>query len=138
MKPIAVTVFYYTLFSFLTAALSAQVDVNATLMHQNLERHYIVHLPPAYNEADDLPVVVVLHGGSGSAESAKNFTQMNPVSDTHGFLAVYPQGYGPTTGGGFTWADGRGTSADNLGVDDVEFIHQLLDQLLLDYSIDST
>lgn len=115
--------------------LIGQVNVIETLFYQNIQRNYIVHLPPGYSFDQAVPVVIVLHGGSGTYQNVQGFTQMNTVSHANGFLAVYPQGAGIAPPG-FSWADGRGTSADLDGIDDVGFIDRLIDTLNQDYLID--
>jgi len=109
--------------------------VNGSIQHDGLQRKYIIHIPSSYDGTEAVPVIFVLHGGSGTVESVQNFTQMNPVSDREGFIVVYPQGYGQSGMGGFTWADGRGTSADRLGVDDVGFINSLIEEVKSEYTI---
>jgi polyhydroxybutyrate depolymerase len=79
----------------------------------------------------------MLHGGGGNMNSAQGFTNLNSVSNANGFLAVYPEGFGIVPSGGFSWADGRGTSADIAGIDDVGFIDKLLDYLIANYSINT-
>lgn len=68
--------------------------------------------------------------------SAQGFSQMNAVSDTSQFIVSWPQGAGIAPPG-FSWADGRNTSADQAGIDDVGFIDKLIDTLAQDYSIDT-
>lgn len=102
-----------------------------------MQRKFIVHIPPNPGNGGPAPLVVFLHGGSGNAQSAQGFTLLNLVSNFFGFLAVYPEGYAPVEPSGFSWADGRGTSADDAGIDDVGFINSLIDTLLTDYAIDS-
>ncbi|NBC65197.1 MAG: hypothetical protein GVY07_05960, partial [Bacteroidetes bacterium] len=59
-------------------------SVSGTLEHQNNQRVYNLHIPPAYDGLTDLPLVIMLHGGSGNAKSVQGFTQMNPVADANG------------------------------------------------------
>lgn len=115
----------------------AQSNQPGRLIHQDLQREYIVHLPTGYTGQEQLPIIIFLHGGSGSAQSAMGFTLMNSISNLEGFLVAYPQGIGPVDGGGFSWADGRGTSADALNIDDVGFVDKLIDSLSITYPIDS-
>lgn len=110
-------------------------SIKASLEHQNNLREFTLHIPPTYDGLTDVPLVIVLHGGGGNSESVQNFTQMNPVSDTNGFIVAYPQGFGPTQNGGFSWADGRETSATNMGIDDVGFILKLMDKITSEYQI---
>lgn len=114
----------------------AQQNINDSLQHQNYQRQYIVHLPPGYNNNSPTPAVIVLHGGSGNYQSVQGFTQMNFVSNQNDFLAVYPQGQGIAPPG-YSWADGRNTTADQAGIDDVGFISKLIDTLYNDYNIDT-
>lgn len=111
-------------------------DIRGTLQHQGYIREYALHISPVYNGTQAVPLVLFLHGGGGNATSAQNFTQLNPVADQEGFIAVYPQGFGPA-GSGFSWADGRSTSSDQLGIDDVGFIDKLLEQLVNSFNIDT-
>jgi len=117
-----------------TCALPNTLD---SIYHQSYARKFILHEPKGYNGTDILPVMMVLHGGTGSAEGTINFTQMDKVADTAGFLAVFPQGYA-TSGKGFNWADGRSGKADSMGIDDVGFLSALIDTLKRRMSIDTS
>jgi polyhydroxybutyrate depolymerase len=122
----------------LSSVIQGQTDLPDSIRHDGLSRQYILHRPPGADTLGQLPLVLTLHGGGGSAASAINFTQLNPVADQHGFLAVYPQGYTALPQGGFAWADGRGTQADLSGIDDVGFLLRLLDTLIAAHAIDTS
>jgi len=121
---------------FLPIVSGAQQNIFGSITHQGFQRQYIIHLPPGHTISNSEPVVIVLHGGSGNYLSVQGFTQMNLVSNQNGFLAVYPQGQGVAPPG-FSWADGRGTTADAANIDDVGFIAKLIDTLAADYNIDT-
>lgn len=57
-----------------------------------VERFYEVHVPPGYVAGRPTPVVFALHGGGGTAGPTRFISQIEPVSDTNGFLVVYPAG----------------------------------------------
>ncbi len=116
--------------------LPGQTNISGTLQHQSHFRQYTVHLPPGFDDSTPTPVILTLHGGGGTALNTQGFTRMNQASNQKGFLAVYPQGFTETLSG-FSWADGRGTAADDAGVDDVGFIDKLIDTLAADYNIDT-
>ncbi|WP_438803101.1 extracellular catalytic domain type 1 short-chain-length polyhydroxyalkanoate depolymerase [Frankia tisae] len=109
------------------------------------QRTYLVHVPSVAAPATSampatrgaLPVVLVLHGGGGSARQAEQQTGMSAVADREGFLAVYPDGTGRRQTALLTWNAGTccGYAHDN-GVDDVGFVAALLDQLSRDYPVD--
>lgn len=119
----------------LYSAVPAQVLTVDSLLHQGIQRRYTVHAPSTYDGMTPLPLVLNLHGGGGSMQTAQGFTQMNSVSESEGFLLVYPEGATPTLNG-FSWADGRGTPADVAGIDDVGFIGRLLDTLEATHAVD--
>ena len=125
-----------TIFLFGAYTINAQQNISDSLQHQNYQRQYIVHLPPGYNNNSPTPAVIVLHGGSGNYQSVQGFTQMNFVSNQNDFLAIYPQGIGNAPPG-YSWADGRNTTADQAGIDDVGFMSKLIDTLYNDYNIDT-
>lgn len=119
-----------------SVTVTAQQNIADSLDHQSYQRKYIVHLPPTYSNSVATPVVIVLHGGSGNYQSVQGFTQMNFVSNQNNFLAVYPQGQGSAPPG-FSWADGRNTTADQAGIDDVGFINKLIDTLQTSFNVDT-
>jgi len=56
-------------------------------------RSYKLYLPPqaAQAKAKALPMVVMLHGCTQSADDFAAGTQMNRLADEHGFLVLYPE-----------------------------------------------
>lgn len=127
------------LFATFATPLASQENIPGSFTHQGQSRQYIVHLPPGFSESTLSPVVMVLHGGSGNMLNVQGFTRMNWVSNQQGFIAVYPQGIGPTNvAGGYSWADGRGTTADADGIDDVGFLNRLIDTLAVGFGADTS
>lgn len=136
MNSFVLNKFLTIFFLFGVYIVNAQQNISDSLVHQNYQRQYIVHLPPGYNINNPTPAVIVLHGGSGNYRSVQGFTQMNLVSNQNKFLAVYPQGVGNAPPG-YSWADGRNTTADQAGIDDVGFMSKLIDALHNDYNLDT-
>jgi polyhydroxybutyrate depolymerase len=80
-------------------------------------RTYILFTPDARPPAGELPLIVALHGGGGTAEQMMSFSRFNAIAAREGFAVVYPQGTGRR------WNDGRvfrGRSETDS--DDVAFI----------------
>ena len=100
-------------------------------------RTYFVHTPPAYNGRKALPLVLVLHGGGQSPESAEWMSGMSIKADSENFLVAYPSGTGRLSRMP-TWNSGNccGYALENK-VDDVAFLSALIDKLKQDYSVDS-
>ncbi|MDQ2708140.1 MAG: polyhydroxybutyrate depolymerase [Actinomycetota bacterium] len=78
-----------------------------------------------------MPLVVVLHGAFGTAEQSRAATGWDALADRDRFVVAYPSGTGRT------WNAGRccgPASAHN--VDDVDFLHRLVDQLVAQDGVD--
>jgi polyhydroxybutyrate depolymerase len=116
--------------------LKAQTNITDSIVHQTYQRKFMVHFPPNFNTTTQRALVVSLHGGSGNMVNAQGFSMLNPVSDQNNFIVAWPQGYGIAPPG-FSWADGRNTSADQAGVDDIGFIDKLIDTLITRYNVDT-
>ncbi|MGA8223582.1 MAG: PHB depolymerase family esterase [Candidatus Acidiferrales bacterium] len=101
------------------------------------KRAYFVHTPPAYDGKKSLPLVLVLHGGGQSPESAEWMSGMSAKADSENFLVAYPSGTGRLSRMP-TWNSGNccGYALENK-VDDVAFLSALIDKLEHDYSVDS-
>jgi polyhydroxybutyrate depolymerase len=99
-------------------------------------RRYLLHAPPAYDGKKPLPLVLVLHGGGQSPESAERMSGMSAKADKEDFLVVYPSGTGRSSRMP-TWNSGNccGYAMQN-NVDDVTFLRALIDKLEHDYSAD--
>jgi polyhydroxybutyrate depolymerase len=108
----------------------------------NTPRDYLLHVPqrlPALpgDTLPPYPLVLVLHGSSGSAEDIRETTRMDSLSDAYGFIVAYPQG---TNGGGLFASDWNGGaccgSAARENVDDVGFFSALATEISRNVSVD--
>lgn len=116
-----------------------------TLTVNSLTRSYIVHVPNRYDTRTPIPVVVMLHGGGGTAKGAMQETGWTQKADQEGFLAVFPNAMArdPTRPSSFArnpqlWNDGSGRFyPDQKAVDDVKFISAMLDDLSTRFSVDT-
>ena len=116
------------------------------LTHHGLKRHYVVHVPKAYDGKIPVPVVIMFHGGGGKARGAMQETGWSAKSDKENFLVVYPEGVprDPSRRGSFvanpqSWNDGsqRAIVAASLkNIDDVGFVNTMLDDVSVKFRID--
>lgn len=93
-------------------------------------RTYYVHAPTSISPTDQVPLVLVFHGGGGTAVGMARMTNMMQLSDSKRFIVAYPQGIEKY------WNDGRKGLEKRTKVDDVGFIAQLIDTLEKQYPID--
>ena len=114
----------------LTASgLIAQTD---SILHDGIQRNYILYTPSAADGTEELPLVINMHGRGSNAFQQSAYGVMNPVADLNDFIVVYPDAlsYAGTT----QWNVFSG-SAD-LGTDDRGFLLALIDSLDADLAID--
>ena len=108
-----------------------------SLIHNNLERYYIIYRPTSSTPEDNLPVLFALHGYGSTAETHKSYTQYEPLAENNRFIVVYPQGYKletQLTNSSSHWNSGAWTIGSNI--DDVSFISTLIEMIASKVSID--
>ncbi|APW59434.1 alpha/beta hydrolase family esterase [Paludisphaera borealis] len=110
--------------AFTTTKLPAG-DHQRSLTSEGLPRAYWVHIPPGYDASKPTPVVLILHSALMNGPSMAKFCGMNDKADQAGFIAVYPNGAGPTSL--FKYWDAGGVKFRDS--DDVGFIAKVLDDL---------
>ncbi len=108
-------------------------DVMRSLVHAEVERTYLLHIPPGYDAAHPTPLVLAFHGIGLNAEEMARISGLNKEADHTGFIVVYPNG----TGEKKSWNGGRccGEAARNR-VDDVGFVRALIDELASFLAVD--
>jgi polyhydroxybutyrate depolymerase len=110
--------------------------LHQSLIWQDRDRSYWVHLPPKAKMNSPLPVLFHLHGGGGSGKGTVRLTygRFNELADRDGFIVIYPDAIAKN------WNDGRTehVKPENIGVDDVGFIAAIIDRLKMEYPIDAS
>ena len=96
-------------------------------------RSYRVHVPKGLTRRKNAPLVLMFHGGGGSARKIEASTGFSSLADRKGFVVAYPDAVGGN------WNDGRGCRrlrSHRLGIDDVAFARRLIDTLCDELPID--
>jgi polyhydroxybutyrate depolymerase len=95
-----------------------------------LDRSYRLYVPAGLPAV--APLVVMLHGGFGSAEQAERAYGWNQLADREKFVVVYPDGVGRAwnAGGGCCGRPAR------EGLDDVGFIGAVVDEVAANVPVD--
>ncbi|QKW38668.1 hypothetical protein HUT06_35475 [Actinomadura sp. NAK00032] len=95
-------------------------------------REFLLHVPSKVTggkwedgrPADAPPLVIALHGGLANMSKMEDLTGFDDLSDEHGFLVAYPDGFMTT------WNAGDCCGAAKVGnIDDVGFLTKLIDKL---------
>jgi polyhydroxybutyrate depolymerase len=95
-----------------------------------------VQVPASYDAAVPTPIVVLLHGYSGTGAGQEAYMQFGALADTYGFLYMYPDGLQDNFG--FQYWNGTDACCDFLGtgVDDVGYLFDLLDLIRVQMNVD--
>ncbi|NOR87212.1 MAG: T9SS type A sorting domain-containing protein [Bacteroidales bacterium] len=108
-----------------------QQTINASIIHDGIQRDYILYIPNSYYSDFPTPLVFNFHGYGSTAFEQMIYGDFRSISDTAGFILVHPMGTVDDLGNTH-WNVGWGSS----GVDDIGFTSALIDSLSLDYNID--
>lgn len=105
------------------------------------ERSFIVHIPPGYSNLVSLPIVIMLHGGGGTAEGAIKETGWEKKADEANFIAVFPEGLprdpdAPPRflGNPRTWNDGSQRFSNESN--DIAFLAGIIDYMKTKFNAD--
>lgn len=110
-------------------------DSEWTIVSGGIERTLRVHVPASYDPSAGVPLVFSFHGFTSNAFQQQLLGGMDDKSDIEGFISVHPNGTGLPIG----WNAGEccGQALEN-GVDDVQFVRDMLSELETRLCIDST
>lgn len=109
---------------------SEQKTINFTI--DGNPRSFIVYLPTGYNNAGKMPMIFAIHGGSGTPEGMINIANFKTIADRDKVVLVYPAGIQNNLN------DGRPTTPNQLGINDVSFFNQMCDYMIVNNSVDGT
>jgi len=102
-----------------------------TLSGGGRERSYRLYRPVSVESGKPAPLVLVLHGGFGSAGQAEQAYGWDELADRHRFVVAYPDGVGRSWNAG--WCCGPAHLHD---VDDVGFVGELVADISAGESVD--
>ena len=94
-----------------------------SLVSADLQRCYLLHIPPGYERGQSLPLIISLPGFTSNPTGQEYLTRWNEIADNEGILVVYPQG----TSFPLRW--NSSTTFTDSDVDDVHFIADLIDEV---------
>src|SRR5262249_10199184 len=116
------------------AAMSApaQDRTHRTLMVGGVAREYRLSRP---SDSDPRPAIIVLHGGTMTADQIRRSVGVEPLVDREKIVAVYPQGIARQWNDGRIWQVAAWRRQESAA-DDVGFLRALITALVEERIID--
>ena len=129
---------------FFACGLSAQQGeaLSRSLIHGDTTRTYIIYVPQAYTGGEAWPLIISLHGYTGTADLQRLISNFEALADEEHFLVAYPQGLeiDDPAGGVLPLLPPRGNGwniLDAYGPDDLGFMAALIDSVAVEFNIDA-
>lgn len=102
-----------------------------TLDVSGAQRTYILRVPKGYDKDKATPLVLMLHGWTGTAKGVEVGSGIAEIAEREGWISVFPQGLGNPPGWNSAFLNLAGPK-----VDDVTFFSKLLDSLETQLHVD--
>ena len=109
-----------------------QTQVESSIMHDGIERTFIIYVPDSYQDSEAVPLVINYHGLTSNSFDQMFYGDFRPIADRENFIIVHPQG--TLNGDDVTYWNAQ---FDPNGVDDIGFSAALIDSLSARYNIDA-
>ena len=108
--------------------------IKGSIMHNGIQRDYILYIPAIYDGNTDVPLVLNFHGIESNATEQMFYGDFRDIADTEGFILVHPEGtflngYQHWNVDSFTPGTTTGSTADDVG-----FTEVLIDKLAILYT----
>jgi len=120
---------FIAIFFFFGMHSYGQQTIYDTIVHDNLQRSFILYVPDSYVQGTATPLVINFHGYTSNAFEQMFYGDFRPVADTAGFLLVHPMGTLDGSGNPY-WNSNWGGEVDDIG-----FTEALIDSLASEYSV---
>ncbi|MGA2368566.1 MAG: PHB depolymerase family esterase [Dehalococcoidia bacterium] len=105
----------------------ARYDYQDSIYISGENRVYLVHIPNSYDGTKAVPLILVFHYYTGSPQTMADLSGFNAISDSNGFIVVYPAGI--DTAWHFN------LSQYDRHIDDLGFVSSLIDKLVKELNI---
>lgn len=111
------------------------LNTNAqTLVHDGMNREYIIYVPNSYDGTSAVPLLFNFHGFGGSASEFINDADMRAEAEANSFILVYPQG--SCLNGASHWNPCPIDGDNKSSADDLGFVEALVNEVSSQYTID--
>lgn len=114
-----------------------KIEITKNITVDGLNRSFVIYVPETALNQPKMPLLFILHGGKGNPTGMMTIANFKPIADRDKVILVYPAGMVYPTETGGSWNDGRPTSANINGVNDVNFFSSMIDFMVSNYNVNS-
>ena len=101
------------------------------------DRPVTVHVPASYDENEPAPLLIFLHGYSGSGREDDASFNLAPAADAHGFVYAYPDGTVNSEGRQFWNATDAACDFYRSGADDAGYLAGVIAEIEAELAVDA-
>ena len=105
-----------------------------SIVHDDLEREYLIFVPDSYNQSLATPMMLNFHGFAGTASDYMRYADMRSVAESENFILVYPQG--SCSDGLSHWNPCPRGGENKSTADDLGFIQAMINDISTQYNVD--
>ena len=105
------------------------------LVHEGLERAYVLYVPNSYTGNRAVPLLFNFHGFGGRANDFMKTADMRALAESETFILVYPQG--SCLAGSPHWNACPPGGENKSEADDLGFVTAIINELSSEYRVDS-
>ena len=111
------------------------INTNAqSLVHDGINREYILYVPNSYDETSSTPILFNFHGFGGSANQFISRADMRAEAELNSFILVYPQG--SCLDGVPHWNPCPIDGDNKSSADDLGFFEAMVNEISSEYTLD--
>jgi polyhydroxybutyrate depolymerase len=103
-------------------------QTNGSLNHGGLNRTFVYYVPTSWNQSQQLPLLIVLHGLTQTGPGVMNITNFNDIAEQNNFIVCYPNGVNNA------WNANMNITVST--VDDIGFVETLATYFQSDFNTD--
>jgi polyhydroxybutyrate depolymerase len=108
---------------------TVQSPVPTTFYRVTRPRPVNLYVPSTYDGQTPTPLVIALHGFSGTGSGLEGYMRFQPLAEARRFLYCYPEGTIDAWGNHFWNGTDGGGDFGNTGVDDAGYLRRLIEEI---------
>ncbi|HLO34726.1 MAG TPA: alpha/beta fold hydrolase [Candidatus Deferrimicrobium sp.] len=119
-----------------STAIAPSAQASSSALVVGGDRPVAVHVPPSYDKGRPSPLLIVLHGYTGSGSDQEAYFGLQREAEQRGFVTAYPDGTMDSRGDRFWNATDACCNFDGRAIDDVAYLDGLITAIEATVTID--